>query len=69
MGQVLLFRRRTELHEEPVDLLTAADVAIRDLREIAANCLDTVSREQAEECRRMLERAYKAALRGVECGS
>jgi hypothetical protein len=38
--------------------LTAVDAAIRDLRDIAANWNDESVRVQAEECRRMLERAF-----------
>jgi hypothetical protein len=44
-----------------IDLLTAVDAAIRDLRDIAQGCDDRV-REQADECRRMLERAFGAAV-------
>jgi hypothetical protein len=44
-----------------IDLLTAVDAAIRDLRDIAQGC-DVKLREQADECRRMLERAYCAAM-------
>ena len=44
-----------------IDLITAVDVAIRDLREIAERW-DETAREQADECRMMLERAYAAAL-------
>ena len=40
-----------------IDLLTAVDAAIRDLRDIAQGS-DGRVREQADECRRMLERAY-----------
>ena len=59
MGKVIAFPQPVGLVEE-IDLLTAVDVAIRDLREIAArseNC-----REQAVECLRMLERAYAETL-------
>jgi len=44
-----------------IDLFTAVDAAIRDLRDIARGC-DARVREQADECRRMLERAYGAAV-------
>ena len=44
-----------------IDLLTAVDAAIRDLRDIARGC-DGRVREQADECRRMLERAFCATL-------
>jgi hypothetical protein len=64
MGQVITFPISAPAGDDegPIDLLTAVDVAIRDLREIVRGCLDDISREQAEECRRMLERAYEAAI-------
>ncbi|WP_255365482.1 hypothetical protein [Faunimonas pinastri] len=43
--------------------MTAVDVAIRDLRDIARRC-DEATRLQADECRDMLERAFGAALQG-----
>ena len=52
MGQVIQFPVRDETTE--IDLTTALDVAIRDLRDIAKQCrCDT--REQAEACLRMLK--------------
>jgi hypothetical protein len=48
--------------DEPVDLLTAVDVAIRDLREISARWEEEASRRQAAECLAMLERAFHAAV-------
>lgn len=54
------------LHDEnadpDIDLLTAVDVAIRDLRDIALALGEERVREQAEACRRMLERAFEAAV-------
>jgi hypothetical protein len=47
-----------------IDLLTAVDAAIRDLRDIAQGC-DVKAREQADECRRMLEHAYGVAVGAV----
>lgn len=44
-----------------IDLLTAVDVAIRDLRDIARALGEDTVREQAEDCRRMLERAFNTA--------
>jgi hypothetical protein len=63
MSNIIPFKRRAT---EPVagsdiDLLTAVDAAIRDLRDIARGC-DGLVREQADECRRMLERAFGAAV-------
>ncbi len=64
MADVIPFRRKPEPPEEAasIDLLTAVDVAIRDLREIAQRWGDDSARQQAEECRRMLERAFDDAL-------
>lgn len=63
MADVILFRPRCEPPEEElhIDLLTAVDAAIRDLREISQQCGEEASRK-ADECRRMLEGAYEAAL-------
>ncbi len=44
-----------------IDLITAVDVAIRDLRDIARALGEDTVREQAEACRRMLERAFNTA--------
>jgi hypothetical protein len=44
-----------------IDLLTAVDVAIRDLRDIARALGEDTVREQAEACRQMLERAFHTA--------
>ena len=44
-----------------IDLLTAVDVAIRDLRDIARALGEDSVREQAEACRQMLERAFSTA--------
>ena len=64
MAEIIQFRSRADIAEESgqVDLLTAVDVAIRDLREIAERCGEESARIQAEECRQMLERAFDAAL-------
>jgi hypothetical protein len=63
MSNVIPFKKRkTEpvlAHE--IDLFTAVDAAIRDLRDIALRCDDS-AREQANECRRMLEKAFRAAV-------
>jgi hypothetical protein len=63
MAEIIQFRSRADLADESgvVDPITAIDAAIRDLREIAANWGDESARRQAEECRRMLERAFDAA--------
>jgi hypothetical protein len=44
-----------------IDVMTALDVAIRDLREIASRSSGEI-RDQAEACRSMLERTYALAL-------
>jgi hypothetical protein len=63
MGDVIAFRPvaarpPAEDDECDVDILTALDVAIRDLRDIAADLTSDAARRQAEACRMMLERAY-----------
>lgn len=66
MAEIISFpiRTRPDDEEPDVDLLTAVDVAIRDLRDIARLAGEEASRQQAEDCRRMLERAFYAALAG-----
>lgn len=45
-----------------IDLVTAVDVAIRDLGEILS-CWDSdVARQRAEECELMLRRAFAGAV-------
>jgi len=64
MSNVIPFKKRPEPVAVPtsdIDLLTAVDAAIRDLRDIAQGC-DGEVREQADECRRMLERAFCATV-------
>ena len=41
-----------------IDLATAVDVAIRDLREILDNWGSATARQRAEECELMLRRAF-----------
>ncbi len=62
MGNVILFPIKTEAPEVEIDLYTAVDVAIRDLRDIARFCDDDVVRQRSDECRRMLEAAFATAL-------
>jgi hypothetical protein len=66
LADVIPFRPKTS-NQEPevppeIDLLTAVDVAIRDLREISQRWGEESARRQAEECRTMLEGAFKAAV-------
>jgi hypothetical protein len=64
MADIIELRARIERRdqEDAVDLLTAVDAAIRDLRDILQRWGEDASRLQADECRRMLERAFAAAL-------
>lgn len=62
MGKVILFPCKTDSPVDQIDLYTAVDVAIRDLRDIAEHSSDAIARERADECRQMLEAAYDGAL-------
>ncbi|MCB1500194.1 MAG: hypothetical protein KDK07_10490 [Bauldia sp.] len=64
MADIIPFRRRVEpvFEEDDIDLLTAVDAAIRDLREISARWGEEASRLQAADCLQMLERAFHAAV-------
>jgi hypothetical protein len=45
-----------------IDLLTAVDVALRDLADISCHVSIEAAREQAQICRDMLKQAFEAAL-------
>jgi plasmid stabilization system protein ParE len=64
VAEIIQFVTRADRAEEAgeVDLLTAVDAAIRDLSDILAHWGEDTSREQAEDCRRMLEQAFNAAV-------
>jgi len=69
MADIVQFRprasleSRTEVSEDlEIDLVTAVDAAIRDLRDIVAAWGAESSLKQAEECRRMLEQALASAV-------
>jgi hypothetical protein len=67
MGVVVAFRPRRQVEEDleaevEIDLLTAVDVAIRDLRDIVRRWGEESALEQAHACRETLEKAYDAAL-------
>ena len=64
MADIIPFRRPVERVDEEadIDLLTAVDAAIRDLRDIAQHWGEEAARQQADECLRMLERAFEAAV-------
>jgi hypothetical protein len=66
MAEIIQFPLRTAEPDDDedgpdIDLITAVDVAIRDLRDIARALGEDTVREQAEACRRMLERAFHTA--------
>lgn len=63
MADIIPFRLRRvdEDSLDDIDLYTAVDAAIRDLRDITGNWGGAAALKQAEECRRMLERALEAA--------
>ena len=48
--------------DEDIDLATAVDAAIRDLREIQALWGSDVARQRAQECEQMLRRAFAGSL-------
>ncbi len=67
MGVVVAFRPKfeecsDEEDDAEIDLYTAVDVAIRDLREIVLRWGEPAGLEQADACREMLERVYRGAL-------
>jgi hypothetical protein len=51
--------------DEPCDMATAIDVAIRDLREILQHWGSEGARARALECERMLSRVYQNDVRPV----
>jgi hypothetical protein len=56
-------RAVSQADECEIDLLSAVDLAIRDLREISQTASEAVQ-ERARECLAMLESAYAVALEG-----
>lgn len=69
MSVVIPFPARSVVPADPaddlsdIDLATALDVAIRDLRDIAAGCHGSL-RQQADDCRELLERALGNFMAG-----
>lgn len=64
VGEIVAFHRRPrELAETPedIDLLTAVDVAIRDLAEIAGTSDLALARSRAAECLATLACAFNSA--------
>jgi hypothetical protein len=49
---------------DEIDLVTAVDAAIRDLREILACWGSERGRQRAQECETMLRRAFSASVIG-----
>lgn len=49
-----------------IDLVTAVDVAIRDLREILLCWGSEIAQERAQECELMLTRAYSGFVFGQQ---
>lgn len=66
MGEVIAFARRAAVPAEDdiveIDLVTAVDVAIRDLRDIEDHLPAEAARARASECRRLLSDALRRAL-------
>ncbi len=62
MAEIIPFVARIDREVPEVDLATAVDVAIRDLREILDAWGEERARKQAEECYRLLQRAYDEAV-------
>ena len=50
--------RIDDVADDEIDLVTAVDAAIRDLREILLCWNSEVARQRAEECELMLRRAF-----------
>ena len=50
--------------DEEIDLVTAVDVAIRDLHEILSYWGSEAARQRAQECELMLRRALSGAVIG-----
>ena len=63
MSNVIPFRKRIAdpAPDSDIDIFTAVDAAIRDLRDIA-RASDGAVLDQVDECRRMLERALRSAV-------
>ena len=61
MAEIIPFPRRPQPEDTPeVDLVTAVDVAIRDLRDIQFLRDLADIRARAQECRVMLRRAFES---------
>jgi hypothetical protein len=58
-------QRIQSIEDEPCDIATAIDVAIRDLREILQYWGSEGARARAVECERLLSRVYQTEVRPV----
>jgi len=56
--------RIDDVADGEIDLVTAVDVAIRDLHEILLCWGSEVARQRAEECELMLRRAFSGLVAG-----
>ena len=56
--------RINDAADSEIDLATAVDVAIRDLREILSSWGSEVARQRAEECELTLRRAFSGFVAG-----
>ena len=50
--------------DDEIDLVTAVDVAIRDLREILLYWGSEIARERTQECELLLHRAFSSFVAG-----
>lgn len=57
-------RHVESIDDDEIDLLSAVDLAIRDLREIYQTSSSESAQLRARECLTMLEGAYAVATRG-----
>ena len=65
MGQVLQFRRPfAEMDDASpdIDLITAVDVALRDLADVMHHVMSSSARAQLIACEEMLRAAFEAAV-------
>jgi hypothetical protein len=56
--------RTNDTSDDEIDLATAVDVAVRDLREILTCWGSETARQRAEECELMLRRAFSGFAPG-----
>jgi hypothetical protein len=56
--------RNADSADDGIDLATAVDVAIRDLREILSCWGSEAARQRAEECKLTLSRAFSECVAG-----